>query len=216
MSLDNPASIVTSTAGNPVNVLNDGTNYRLAVDTRPTLGVSVNQPAYGTGNGAKTVFYWLTTTGGSGGSNNLLVNGSTTASTFYFSPKVATLSVYYIRILMGAASYAFSGASFGGSGTGGLLGSNNPAALTKGLLVQTVSAGVTSTLVTMLTNEDMFALNGGARAENAGAGIMLVGDIFLNQQLIVNTTDAVSVTIQDNMTGRNLTSMRACFCGVRV
>ena len=209
MSYDNPAAIVTSAAGVQVGVINDGVANRLQVDTRSSTGCAVSQPAQGVGSAAKTISAQLA----NGTTTDLQVNGATTPVVFSYAAPATSVTIYAVRLIMSGTSFSFANNSFGGSVAGALGAVTYAAANTKGVLVGAKSGGVSYTMAKFLINEDMLCSNGGGGMATS-SGTVLASTVLCNQTLIGGSTDAIIVTVQDNLTNHNLSIFRAYAYGV--
>ncbi len=198
MSDLSPNAILFEKLGNPMSGINDGTNYRLCVDTRPAAGVSAQQQAWGASSAGLT----LSTLATRSGSAALNVNAATP---FVFTVPASTkLQTYYaIRLVFSFTTVTFNGSNFGA------------APLTNGVSIGVTSGGVTSTVYTIKTNEDFYLANGGGLLTTGGVGILLTTTVLFNQPLAANSSDQISVTINDNLSIANVLYGRAIALGVR-
>lgn len=131
---------------------------------------------------------------GSGGSADLRVNGSVTPVVFsYDADETSDLKLYELRIVMIADNVKFTGDSFG-RGT----------ELTNGILISVNNAYGNNPFALVAKNEDMlmFPSRNGILLEQGGQTDMFVCSFGLDGQVTLrgDTADAVTITIQDNLT----------------
>lgn len=206
----NPAAILVDKASNYVGTLSDGTQYRLCVDTKPNGGVSVQQSALGSVSAAKIVNLPLLL----GTAADMTVNGAVTNKVFT-ATMPANTTILSVQFMITSTGTFLNGNGFGGVGTGGLLGTNNPGALTNGIVLAVNAGGVNTVMGTFLTNDDLFILNGNGAVGSIGSGSLSTSTLILNQPFAGLGTDAITMTIRDNMTNRNIYLMRAYAKGIK-
>lgn len=195
-----PAAILFDKNLSAISSFNDGTYNRLCVDTRPTLGVQAQQAAFGVANVANTIALPMLSSGAAA----LNVNGGTTAQVFSVAAQSKLVTIYAVRIVFVFTAVAFNGTNFGN------------AAITKGIAIgATISGAAQGPAATLKTNEDFFLLNGSATLTSPGTGILLNGSCLFNQPLAAGSSDTVTVTVQDNLSGTNNVYGRAYAYGIR-
>ena len=196
----------------PVTSITDGSSQRLQVEAVPAGGVLPSQPAWGTQIGAQTIWQPVT----NGGSSNLLVNGSASAPiVFSYTVGSKNILVTMLKLVMSASSINYTGNQI--TATTGLLGlGNSTRALPNGILINTVGAGITTSLAKIQINEDFLTFNGPANFVQGSSGCALTSQLVFTQPLVASTTDAVQVVIQDLMQNiTTITYLRAYVGGVR-
>lgn len=195
-----PAAILFDKNLSAISSFNDGTYNRLCVDTRPTAGVQAQQTSFGVASIGNTIAVALA----NGSATALNVNGSSTAQVFSVGAQSKLVTIYSVRIVFVFTAVSFNGANFGN------------AAISKGVAIgATIGGVVQSPVATLKTNEDFFTLNGSATLTSPGTGILLNGSVLFNQPLAVNSSDVVTVTVQDNLSGTNNVYARAYAYGTR-
>ncbi len=198
MSDFSPNAILFDKLGNPISVINDGTNYRLCVDTRPAAGVSAQQQAWGASSAALTLSTVLTRSGSS--ALNIAAAG---ASPFTVTAGAKLQTFYALRLVFSFTTVTFNGTNFGA------------APIANGVSIQVTSGGTTATVYTIKTNEDFYLANGGGLLTSAGTGVLVTSTILFNQPLVANSTDQIAVVINDNLSIANILYGRAIAFGVR-
>lgn len=198
MSDLSPNAILFDKLGNPISVINDGTNYRLCVDTRPAAGVSAQQQAWGAANAGLTLSSLATRNG----SAALNIN-ATSASPFTITSGAKLQTFYALRLVFSFTTVTFNGTNFGA------------APVTNGITISVTSGGATNTVYTIKTNEDFYLANGGGLLTSGGTGILLTTTVLFNQPIIANSSDQIAVTINDNLSIANVLYGRAIAFGVR-
>ena len=196
-----------------VTSVTDGTAQRLQVEASPSGGTLAAQEPWGTVPGAQTI--WLPCT--NSGSANLLVNGTAAAPVVFAVPAQAKQIVAtMLKVVLSASNVSFTGNQI--TNTAGLLGiGQSTRALPNGLLFNTVSAGVTTTLAKVQIHEDFFGFNGEQNFVTGSTNYVLTTTLLFTQPLVAgSTTDAVQVVVQDQMTAAtNLLYLRAFVGGTR-
>ncbi len=181
------------------------------VDVRPTYGAYNAQPAQGAFSGLTVAHKFFMSSG------NWDLSQATGATAFSIAITGTQFLVYGIMLEMVTSRPAvFNGGSFGGQYLGGLLNLTTltPGALNNGLQLRITSGGVTTQLAQLNVNED-FGLG-----EYPIAGGSLTGGVYtlraryeVRQPLLANTSDALVWQVQDNMTGRGISELRAIAYG---
>lgn len=194
-----PNSILFNTSGSPIGTTFDGTNTRLCVDSRPYLGVSAQQQAWGAAPAVQTLAVPLVKSG----SPALNVNGSSTPVTFSMPSNTKLQTIYALRLVFTFTTVTFNGSNFGA------------AAITNGISIGYSVGGSTGTIYTIKTNEDFYLANGGGLLTSAGTGILVTSVVLFNQPLGAGSTDTITVTISDNLTVTNILYGRALAYGMR-
>lgn len=176
-----PEYLVDS-AGHSLGVVQDGSVYRLQVETKQAA-----PPA------ALTVSDYLK----NGSNYSLVVDGSGTPVVFSF-PADSTDTIYLTRlkVVMVSTGMVFSGTSF-----------SKGSALTNGLLFEAVlNDGEAATLANVKANVDFARLPEFYTEFNAVSGDLVTAtfDFSTNERLVAGTSDVVKVTVRDNFTNIGL------------
>lgn len=184
---------------------------RLLLDVRPSPGVYNAQPAQGAFTGLNVAHRFFMN------GSNWDLSTATSSTTFSISLPTTQFLVYGVMIEMVTPKNAvMNGASFGGQYMGGLLGTQTltPGSLSNGLVLRITSGGVTTQLAQLNVNED-FGLG-----QYPIAGGSLTGGVFtlraryeVRQPLFSGTSDALVWQVQDSMTGRGISELRAIAYG---
>lgn len=148
------------------------------------------------------------------GSNwDLTVNGSNNAQTFSVTPGSNSICIVGIGLLIVTTNRppVFNGNSFGGQYLGGLLGQTliTPSALNNGLLVGCNAGGVGMNFANLQVNEDFFIGNQNAQFGSTGGPYLMRAKWDVNQTLTGGSSDALTVTVRDDMTNRGIAEIRA-------
>ena len=193
--------------------------FRVAVSTRPFLGGVVNtQATVGTAPGAKT----MTRLFANGAATDMTVNGSSTQQVYAVTPSSTSLMVSGVGLYMYLSNnVVFNGAAFGGryysAGVVGVIaaGYYAPGALSKGLLLQVTSGGVTTQIANLTVNEDFIASQIGATGGSlSGNTDVLICRYEMRQPLVTGTSDQIFWTVRDNMTNnQGIQLLRSCVWG---
>ncbi len=184
---------------------------RFMADTRPTYGVYNAQPASGAVSGPNVAHRFFMN------SSNWDLSTATGNTAFSLAVTGTQFLVYGVILeMVTSKNPVLNGSSFGGQYLGGLLGlvTLTPGPLANGLALRITSGGVTTQLALLTVNED-FGLG-----SYPVAGGSLTGGIYtfraryeVRQPLLAGTSDAIVWQVQDNMTGRGISELRAIAYG---
>lgn len=202
--------VTTPTVTPPDSVQAD--QRRIMADVRPNFGGVYNsQPAQGAFTGLNVAHRFFMN------GNNWDLSQATGNTAFSTAITGTQFLVYGIMLEMVTPRTAvLNGNSFGGQYLGGLLGTTiiTPGALSNGLVLKVTSGGVTTQLAQLNVNED-FGLG-----EYPIAGGSLTGGVYtfraryeVRQPLLAGTSDALVWQVQDNMSNRGISELRAIAYG---